>query len=85
MIAFSRLPDDEDGEQPPEHVLEWCRNLVRVLSDGGVWGIPRSQIVFRVDKQARKLILIVGDADDDDFIATKKVFKHIGWTVVGKE
>lgn len=90
MIAFSRLTDDDnddndDGEKPPEHVLEWCRNLIRVLQDGGVWGIPRSQIVFRVDKGAQKLILVIGETDDPDFIATKKVFKHIGWSVVGKE
>ena len=89
MIAFSTLSQDGDEddelENPPEHVLNWCRNLIDVLADGAVWGIPRSQIMFRVDKVARKLILTVGETNDPDFIATKKVFKHIGWAVVGKE
>lgn len=89
MIAAARFSDDpaEDGddEKPPEHVLNWCRNLVAMLADGGVWGVPRSQIVFRVNKPARKLVLIVGEANNPDFIATKRVFKHIGWAVVEKE
>jgi hypothetical protein len=86
VIAFARFPDnDEDDEKPPEHVLSWCRNLVETIADGGPWAIPRSQIIFRVDHAARKLILVVGETDAPDFIATKKVFKHIGWSVVGRE
>ena len=68
---------------PPEHILEWCRNLVRTLTDGGVWGIPRSGTVFRVDKTNQKLILLTAGHDDDsDFFATQEVFSHIGWDVV---
>jgi hypothetical protein len=68
---------------PPEHILEWCRNLVRTLHDGGVWGIPRSQTVFRVDKQQQRLVLISAGSDNDaDFFATQEVFAHIGWDVV---
>lgn len=90
MIAAARFSDDtpedsENGEKPTEAVLNWCRNLVDTIADGGIWGIPRSQIVFRIDRPAKKLILIIGENDDPDFIATKQVFRHIGWTVVGKE
>jgi hypothetical protein len=70
-----------EPEKEPESVLEWCRNLVRVLADGGVWGIPRSGLVFRVDKEGKRLILIAGDRYNDDFYATKRVFKQIGWGV----
>lgn len=70
---------------PPEHVLAWCRQLVRVLRDGGVWGIPRSNIAFRVDQKNKQLVLTVGDASDDDFKATKHVFSFIGWSVVAKD
>lgn len=84
MIAFNRLHEEED-ERPEEHILQWCRNLVATIADGGTWGIPRSQIMFRVDKKARKLVLIVGSKHNPDFIATKQVFKHIGWGVVAQE
>jgi hypothetical protein len=80
-----RLPDAEIDDEEPESVLEWCRNLVRVISDGGSWGIPRSGIVFTVDKKNQRLILTVGEKTNEDFIATKRVFKQIGWDVVTRD
>ena len=70
-------------EHPPEDVLEWCRNIVGIISEGGIWGIPRSNTVFRVEHKNKRLVLVIpGDDDGKDFQATKKVFKHIGWDVV---
>lgn len=85
MIAVNRLPNDNNDEldNPSPEVLEFCRNVVRIIKHDGVWGIPRSGTLFRVDHNKKQLILIVpGNDDDDDFDATKKVFKHIGWEVV---
>ena len=69
---------------PPEHVLEWCRQLVRVIRDGGSWGIPRSNLVFRIDHKKKQLVLTVGSPSDDDFEATRHVFSYIGWDVVAE-
>jgi hypothetical protein len=69
-------------EREPEAVLDWCRNLVRVMADGAVWGIPRSGVVFKIDKNKKCLILTVGEEDDPDFLATRRVFGQIGWDVV---
>lgn len=81
MVAFNKKA--ESFEQPPEHILEWCRQTVRVIADGGVWGIPRSGTVFRIDHKNKKLILISpGEDNGDDYNATKHVFKFIGWSVV---
>lgn len=38
-----------------QHV-EWCRNLFRTMRDGGVWGIPRSGLMFK--RQADALVLV---------------------------
>lgn len=70
-------------DHPAPEVLEWCQNIVRIIADGGVWGIPRSHTIFRVEHKTKRLVLIApGEDDDADFEATKKVFKHIGWDVV---
>ena len=69
----------------PEHILQWCRNLTQTLKDGGVWGIPRSGIAFKIDKKNQRLILVTGTETDEDYIATKRVFAQIGWTVITKE
>jgi hypothetical protein len=74
----------ETAEKEPEHVLQWCRNLVASMNNDGVWGIPRSGIVFKIDKKNTRLVLIVGHESNDDFIATKRVFKQIGWNVVSR-
>lgn len=85
MVAFNTSFLD-DGP-PPLAVLRWCKQLVRVLKHGGVWGIPRSETLFRVDHVNKKLVCIgLGpDGDDSDFYATQRVFKHIGWGVVFDE
>lgn len=42
------------SEIPTEHV-EWCRNVFRALNEGGVWGVPRSGLVFT--KRGEELVL----------------------------
>jgi hypothetical protein len=75
--------DYEDLDNPSPEVLEFCRNVVRIIKQDGVWGIPRSGTLFRVDHKKKQLVLLAPGTDDDsDFDATKKVFKHIGWEVV---
>lgn len=80
MVDFNR---DNELDNPSPDVLAWCENIVRVIAHGGVWGIPRSGTVFKIDKVKKQLVLTMpGNDDDADFEATKKVFKHIGWEVV---
>ena len=74
--------NNNDGK-PPEQILEWCRNIVRIIADGGNWGIPRSGTMFMVDHKQKRLVLVMpGNDDDADFNATKHVFSYIGWDVV---
>jgi hypothetical protein len=82
MVAINK-DFDFNPDTPPDHILEWCRNCVRVIADGGVWGIPRSGTIFRVDHKNKKLVLVTpGNDDEADYNATKHVFKFIGWTVI---
>jgi hypothetical protein len=81
MVAFNS--QFKPAERPPEHILEWCRNHMRIIHDGGVWGIPRSGTTFKVDKTNKRLIEIIPGHDDGaDFNATKHVFSFIGWDVI---
>jgi hypothetical protein len=77
MVAFN------SNNVPPEHILEWCRQVVRIIADGGIWGIPRSGTTFRLDHKNKRLVLTMpGNDDDADFEATKHVFSYIGWDVI---
>ena len=44
------MPEELD----PQHV-EWCRRMFALLRDGGVWGIPRSGLMWM--KRDGKLVL----------------------------
>lgn len=77
-------PENNDGISQKE-IEAWCRNLVATVKDGGVWGIPRSGLVFQIDKKAKQLTLISGDSDSSDFSATQAAFKDIGWRVTKKK
>jgi hypothetical protein len=80
MVGFN------SNNVPPDHVLEWCRNLVRISAQDAVWGIPRSGTVFRIDKKNKRLVLLqAGQDSDSDFDATQHVFSFIGWDVVRQE
>ena len=37
--------------------LDWCRQMWEGVRDGGIWGVPRSGLVFQKDEQARRLTL----------------------------
>lgn len=83
MVAFRSAADDGPLTKPPAQTLAWCRQLVDTISDGGVWGIPRSGTIFTVDRKNKQLVLSSpGHDDGDDFRATKHVFSYIGWRVV---
>lgn len=43
-----------DGKPEDWHV-DWCRNLFDRLAQGGVWGIPRSGLIF--EKRGHDLVL----------------------------
>lgn len=66
----------------PEYHLDWCRNLVSVIADGGLWAVPRSNLVFRANKTDKTLTLVAGDPCDDDVVESRNVFALIGWRVL---
>jgi hypothetical protein len=70
---------------PPDHIIEWCRQLVDTIRDGGVWGIPRSGLAFRVDHKNKRLVLSAGEKEHGDFYATQHHFSFIGWAVVTED
>lgn len=74
--------------------LDWARNLMRVLTEGGAWAIPRSALAFK--KQGNALVLVGrmkhhdalpmtadewADFQNDDFAGTKAVFEKAGFEV----
>ena len=57
----------------------WLSSVLMTLGDNGIWGIPRSGTVVRIDKQSKTATVVHQDSPE---ISTELVFEALGWTVV---
>lgn len=56
----------------------WLSSVLMTLGDNGIWGIPRSSTVIRIDK-SKKLATVIAQSSPD--ISIELVFEALGWTV----
>lgn len=56
----------------------WLSNALTMLSDNGIWGIPRSSTVLRINKSRKVATVIHQDSPD---VSIELVFEALGWTV----
>ena len=67
--------------QTPEGMLNskrWLSSVLMTLGDNGIWGIPRSSTVVRIDKQNKIATVVAQDLPD---VSIELVFEALGWTV----
>lgn len=56
----------------------WLSSALTLLSDNGIWGIPRSNTVVRINKSKKLATVIHQDSPD---VSIELVFEALGWTV----
>lgn len=64
---------------------DWCKALVSSIRHGGRWGIPRSGLVFEIDHVNKRLVLVHGDSESEDYQETRRQFAGIAWEVSKNE
>lgn len=67
------------GWQPRPSDITWTQNLIESMADGGMWGIPMNQSVWRLDKTNRVFKCVHG-TKDDMFEKLTKVCAKLGYT-----
>lgn len=70
---------DLQTQEGLENSKRWLSLALTKLSDNGIWGIPRSGTVVRIDKQSKTATIISQHLPDPSI---ELVFKAIGWSVV---
>ena len=70
---------DLDTKDGMNNAVKWTRNMFDTINDDGVWMVPRSMTMVRINKRERIATLIVGIAPDPSL---KRVIEAMGWTVV---
>jgi len=67
--------------KPTPHDLQWSRNLLAMLKDGGTWAIPKTGSIYTVDKNAKTLTCTHGyDATMHNMVTG--VFNQLGYALV---
>ena len=70
--------------QPSPSDIAWTENVLRIIRDGGVWGIPGTGQVYKVDHKEKTLTLIMdpGTPEADELhLKIIAVAKAMGWKV----
>jgi hypothetical protein len=61
-----------------ENSKRWLSNGLMLLSDNGIWVIPRSNTVVRINKSKKLATVIHQDSPD---VSIELVFEALGWAV----
>ena len=69
-----------DTTQGMVQAIQWTKKLIESLNDGGVWMVPRSGTMVRVDKKTQTATLTSVHPDP----SITKVLTAMGWKVVQK-
>jgi len=87
---MSRFPSEMpwgQGKTPPAikytpspSDVAWAENLINMMKDGAVWGIPGNCTTYVVDKTKKQLRLVQGEIDDW-FYKNIILFARIGYEV----
>jgi hypothetical protein len=61
------------------NAVKWTQDMFDTVNDGGVWMVPRSMTMVRINKKDRIATIIVGFTPDPTI---KRVIEAMGWVVV---
>jgi hypothetical protein len=70
---------DLDTKAGMSSAVQWTQAMFDTINDGGVWVVPRSMTMVRINKSERLATIIVGLTPDPSL---KRVIEAMGWTVV---
>lgn len=80
MVAFNNKVNHVVSKEFSEN---WSKNLINSIEEDGIWTVPRSGSVFRVEHSKKRLVLLSGDTEfGSDFQVIRTVFEDIGWDVI---
>ena len=61
--------------------VAWTERLFSLMSEGGVWGIPRSETLVRVYPSKKEVVITNGVMPEESLT---RVIEAMGWTIVKK-
>ena len=72
---------DIETKEGMAHAVAWTERLFALMSEGGVWGIPRSETLVRVYPSKKEVVITDGLMLEESLT---RVIEAMGWTIVKK-
>jgi len=81
------VPHDQFSMWAPRpNDLEWMRNTLDLIRQGGIWGIPACRATLEVDREDKALRVMEDNGDDPVLLArTATISRMIGWKFEEKQ
>jgi hypothetical protein len=76
------IPKTDWNPSPSD--IAWQRDMLRILKNGAVWGVPVSLSSFKFDKTNKTFCLIVGDPAHETNRRIAKVLQALGYAETEK-
>jgi hypothetical protein len=71
-----------DDWEPSASDIEWAEQMIRVMKDGALWGLPTGNLVYCIDHKKKTLTLVEGDSELCVHGRNKKCFGVAGYEVL---
>ena len=72
---------DIETKEGMANSVAWTERLFALMSEGGVWGIPRSATIVRVYPSKKEVVITDGLMLEESLT---RVIEAMGWTIVKK-
>ena len=72
------IPDTNWTPTPTD--IAWQQNMIRILKDNAIWGVPASESAFKINKGDKLFQFIGGDPAHETNRRIAKVFKLLGYS-----
>lgn len=59
--------------------VSWLKDMFDSLSDGEYWHIPADDILFRIDKSQKELVLVMGNTDAFSYARIEEAIAGTGY------
>lgn len=76
-------PEIPDTDWTPTQTdIAWQQNMIRVLRENGVWGVPMNQSTFVISHKNKTFKLVAGNYADETNKRIAKIFRLLGYAQI---
>lgn len=60
-------------------IYDWLENMIKSLNHGGYWHIPADDILIKIDKENKELVMVMGEESSNTYQRLDSVVSRVGY------